>query len=399
MPLTITQVRAAVPREKAFRLPDTGGLHLFVTVAGAKVWRMRYKIAGVEKLLTFGRFPEVTLAQARDARDAAKAQLRKGIDPSAPVAAPNETFEAIAREWHAQQKTRWTPIHADDVLSSMEEGAFAAFGKKTPDQITVPMVLETLRKIEARPAIETARRVRQRLSAVFVYAIATGRGTVDPAAVVQKAMAPLTKGRQPALTNLDDLRKMLAKAESEPGHPTTRMALRLLALTAVRPGEIRHAEWVEFEGLDTSEPVWRIPAVRMKMKREHVVPLAPAAVEVLYAIRPFTGRGPLVFPSSRSAHQPMSENAIGYMLNRAGYHRLHVPHGWRAGFSSVMNERFPDDRAVIDLMLAHAPENRTEAAYNRATRLDRRRELALIWADLLMEGFPPAADIVLTPRR
>lgn len=400
MALTILEAKAAKPRPVAYRLPDAGGLHLFVSPAGSKTWRMRYKFGGVEKLLTFGRFPAVSLADARAARDEAKALLSTGIDPAnAPQAAPTDTFELIAREWFDQQKGRWTPVHAEDVLTSLEGSAFKAFAGRPISSITVPEVLAVLRQIEARPAIETARRVRQRMSAVFVYAIATGRASADPAAVVTKALAPLVKGRQPALTSLDELRGVLAAAEAQPSHPATRMALRLLALTAVRPGEVRGAIWPEFEGLDGPEPIWRIPAERMKMKREHIVPLAPAAVETIEAIRRFTGRAPLVFPSARHAHKPMSGNAIGYLLNRAGYHHRHVPHGWRAGFSSVMNERFPADRAVIDLMLAHVPANRTEAAYNRAEHLARRRELANIWAELLMEGRPPAAQVILAPRR
>jgi integrase len=159
-----------------------------------------------------------------------------------------------------------------------------------------------------------------------------------------------------------------------------------LALTVVRPGEIRGATWSEFEALDGSAPLWRIPAARMKAKREHLVPLARQAVDVLLATRPLTGRGPLVFPNARHAHRPMSENAIGYLLNRAGYHSRHVPHGWRATFSTVMNERFRADRHVIDLMLAHAPQDKTESAYNRALHLDRRRELVQVWADLLLDG-------------
>ena len=209
----------------------------------------------------------------------------------------------------------------------------------------------------------------------------------------------MAKGRQPAVTELAEARAVLARAEAQPAHPLTRLALRLLALTAVRPGEIRGAAWAEFEGLDGAEPLWRVPAERMKARREHLVPLARQAVAALEAARPLSGRGPLVFPSARHAHRPMSENAIGYLLNRAGYHHRHVPHGWRATFATVMNERHRHDRQVIDLMLAHAPRDKTEGAYNRAAHLARRRELAQAWADLLLEGAPKAAELVGARRR
>jgi integrase len=407
MALTDVRIRAAKPAAKAYRLVDAGGLHLFVTPQGGKLWRLRYKAAGREKLLSFGPYPEVTLAAAREARDAAREELRNGQDPALAkrhrraVAATDaaNTFEAIAREWHAIQRPGWTPTHAADVLTSLERDVFPSLGALPVREITPPLVLPVLRAIEARPAVETARRVRQRMSAVFVYAIATGRGEADPAAIVRGAMAPLAKGRQPALTDLEEAREVLRRAEAVPAHPVTRLALRLLALTAARPGEVRGAAWSEFEGLDGPEPLWRVPAARMKMRRDHLVPLSRQAAEAVEAVRAFTGRGPLPFPNARHAHRPMSENAIGYLLNRAGYHQRHVPHGWRATFSTVMNERNPGDRHVIDLMLAHAPKDKVEGAYNRAAHLARRRELAQRWADLLMEGMPTAREISLGARR
>jgi integrase len=237
------------------------------------------------------------------------------------------------------------------------------------------------------------------MSAVFVYGIASGICQADPAAIVKGAMAPLIKGRQPAIVDLDEAREVLRRAEEEPAHPVTKLALRLLALTAVRPGEIRGASWHEFERLDGREPLWRIPALRMKMKQEPLVPLSRQAVAVIAAVRSLTGRGPLVFPNARHALRPMSENAIGYLLNRAGYHSRHVPHGWRATFSTIMNERYQHDRQVIDLMLAHAPKDKTEAAYNRAAHMPRRRELAQAWSDLLLADMPEPASLICGARR
>ena len=293
----------------------------------------------------------------------------------------------------------WTERHAYDVLTSLERDVFPQLGALPITELGPPAVLAVLRAIEARPAIETARRVRQRMSAVFVYGIASGICQTDPAAIVQGAMAPLIKGRQPAIVDLDEAREVLRRAEAEPAHPVTKLALRLLALTAVRPGEIRGAAWREFEQLDGDQPLWRIPAARMKMKLEHLVPLSRQAVAVITAVRSLTGRGPLVFPNARHAHRPMSENAIGYLLNRAGYHSRHVPHGWRATFSTIMNEQYQHDRQVIDLMLAHAPKDKTESAYNRAAHMPRRRELAQAWADLLLNDAPDASALVYGARR
>jgi integrase len=413
--LTDVQVRRAKPRERSFRLTDGGGLHLYITETGSKLWRMRYEYAGKEKLLSFGAYPKVALDEARRYRATAKEALDQGRDPSvikkqrrfAFVADSANTFEAIAREWYGLQKPTWVPRHADDVLHSLERDVFPILGTMPIKEITPAMVLGVLREIENRPAIETAHRVRQRMSAVFVYAIASGRAELDPAAMVQKALAPIRRGRQPAVTNLNEARDILRKAEAVPSHPVTKLALRFLALTVVRPGTLIAAPWSEFAGLDETEPVWHIPAARMKLRahlkdddrRDHLVPLPHQAVEVIDALKTLTGRGPLVFPNTRHAHRPLSENAIGYLLNRAGYHHRHVPHGWRATFSTIMNERYPADTRIVDLMLAHAPKDKVEAAYNRAAYLARRRELAEAWADLLLVDQAPLEKIVRLPRR
>lgn len=266
-------------------------------------------------------------------------------------------------------------------------------------EITPPLVLSVLRAIEARPAIETAHRVRQRMSAVFVYGLAAGVGDSDPAAIVERALAPVVRGRQPAVTELEAARKIIVDVEAIPAHPATKLAHRLIALTAVRSGEVRGARPDEFVGLDGKEPMWIIPAARMKMRRDHLVPLSRQAVEVVAIARQLAARGPLLFPSARFAHREMSENAIGYLLNRAGYYQRHVPHGWRSAFSTIMNERYREDRQIIDLMLAHGPGNEVEAAYNRAAHMERRRELAQIWADLILDGASPASSLLDGPRR
>jgi integrase len=425
--LTDLKARQAKAAEKDYKLPDSGGLYLFVTTKGYKSWRLKYRHLGKEKRLVFGPYPEVTLAEARERRDEAKRQLRDHRDPAvearkrrlAAAADHAATFQIVARRWHSMHSARWTKVHCDDVLRSLEREVFPALGAIPMKEIDAPLVLATLRKIEGRGSLETAKRVRQRISAVFVHAISEGICATDPAAVVAKALKPARKkAPQPALTDLSELSALLRAVESSGASPVTKVASRLLALTAVRPGTLRGVTWDEFEGIDWSSggtgesPLWRIPAERMKLvvdrkgdaSYEHLVPLSRQAMQALVAIRPLTGRYPFVFPGVRHAHRPMSENALGYLYNRCGYHGRHVPHGWRAAFSTVMNERAEragrsGDRAVIDLMLAHVPANKVEGAYNRAAYMERRREIAQEWADLLSEDLDPAEALLGAPRR
>ena len=370
-------------------------------------------------------------------RDEARREIREHRDPAvekrkrklAAAAAAIEPFEKLARVWHALQAPLWAPVHAADVITSLENDVFPDLGKLPIRAIDGPVILATLRKVEARGSIETARRLHQRISAIFGYAISEGIANHDPAAGIVKALKPLPKkGRQPAITKLDDVRKVLVAAEASGATPVVKLASRLLALTAVRPGMIRGVVWDEFEGIDweTAElaaepsPLWRIPAARMKLildrkeeeAFEHLVPLSRHSVAVLRAMRKMTGRNKLVFPSQRHAHRPMSENAIGYLYNRVGFHGRHVPHGWRAAFSTIMNEKAERDaRAsgqkthaqldakIIDLMLAHVPKDRVEAAYNRAAFMDRHVEIAQEWADMLSEGLPEPATLLDGKRR
>ncbi|WP_338147703.1 tyrosine-type recombinase/integrase [Neoroseomonas terrae] len=402
------KVRQAKPRESGYRIPDAGGLHLFVTPSGSKLWRVRYKIDGKEKLLSLGSYPEISLAAAREARDQAKAAKRRGVDPSAlkragalqPGQAPPATFEVVAREWHAVKAPSWKPHHAADVLASLEREIFPTIGALPLPEITTPMVLEALRRVEKRGAVDLAHRLRQRISHAFQFHIAsTGNGR-DPAAHLSRAMTPIDKsGRRPAVTTIARAREVLQACEQLPAFPVTRLALRLLALTLVRPGEVRGAVLDEFEDLDGQEPTWRIPPERMKSQFEHVVPLSTHAVDVVKEATRLAGRGPLLFPSTRQARRPLSENAIGYLMNRAGFRGEHVAHGWRATGSTVLNERYPADRQAIDLMLAHGPKDPVEGAYNRALHRTRRRELAQIWADMLLEGMPNAEQIATAARR
>jgi len=427
--LSDTKVRNAKPAEKPYKLSDGEQLYLHVSPAGGRSWRMNYQFgrnaAGkpVQKTLTIGSYPAISLKDAREARDTAKAMLAKGREPKpsdlferAPAEADTRpTFEAIGREWHDLQKGRWSKVHAADVLTNLEDEVFAQIGALPIEDVEAPAVFTLLRAISTRGAVETAHRTRQRISAIFVYAIATGRATRDPAAGLAIALPKKPKAKpQPAITTLAGLRQLIIDAEAERCRAQTKLALRLLALTAVRPNELHGARWSEFEDLDGAAPLWRIPAHRMKgdmdrkgeVEGDHLVPLSPQAVAVIEAMMPLTGDLALVFPTDRHPHKPMSENTLRALLIRAGYHQRHVPHGFRSAFSTIMNERVErqwqenghkgasPDRAIIDLMLAHVPGNRVEGAYNRAAYMDRRRELACEWADILVgDMWPPAIHI------
>jgi integrase len=414
--LTDTAIKRAAPREKDYKLADEKGLYLLVRPSGSRLWRHKYRVAGKERTSSYGPYPEVSLRQARDQRDATREILRAGRDPAiearkaaaSALTSTSHTFETLAREWHELQRERWAPIHAADVLGSMERDVFPTLGEFPPHEITAPLILACLRPVEKRGAVETASRLRQRIGSVLAYGLSLGIVPGNPAEQVKGALKPLVRRkRQPAITDLDQLRALLHKIESGGAYPVTLLASRFLALTAQRPGAIRRARWEDMRGIDSDAPVWHIPAEQMKLTVErkgddafdHVVPLSAAAVEVLRAVRKLSGRGALVFPGQRHAHRPLSENAIGYLYNRAGYHSRHVPHGWRAAFSTVMNERRPADRQVIDMMLAHVQGDKVEAAYNRAEHMARRRDVAEEWAGLVMQGQRAAEDLLTVARR
>ena len=429
--LTDTKIKAAKARDKGYKLSDGGQLYLYVAPTGGRSWRMNYQFGRsaqdkpVQKTLTIGAYPAISLRDARDARDAAKALLAKGIEPKpdalfsrAVEEDRRDTLEDLARDWHKLQQSQWSKVHAKDVLGSLEADVFPALGKKRLPQISAADLYALLQAVVKRGAIETAHRVLQRLNAIFVYGIARGMTRDNPASGLKVAIPKKPKAkRQPAVTTLPDLRQLLVDCEAERCRAATKLALRFIALTAVRPNEIHGARWGEFEGLTGPVPIWRIPAARMKGDEErkaeeegdHLVPLAPQAVEVLECMRLLTGNLELVWPSDRHPHRQMSENTLRALLIRAGYYQRHVPHGFRAAFSTIMNERCErtwresghntasPDRAIIDLMLAHVPSgeaSHSEGAYNRAAYMERRRELACEWADILLaDMWPPTIHI------
>lgn len=426
--LSDAKARKAQPGEKDYKLIDEKGLFLLVRPNGSKLWRHRYRVGGKEKMGSYGPYPEVSIRDAREKRDETREILRQGRDPAiearkaaaAAVTDSEHSFESLAREWHELNRPRWVPRHCEDVITSLERDVFPMLGEFAPGELTAPLILACLRQVENRGAIETAGRLRQRIDAVLSYGLSMGLIATNPAAMVKGALKPVKKGkRQPAVTDLPELHELLRKSEASGAYPVTLLASRFLAITAQRPGTVRGARWEDMKGIDWNcetgpkytdpmhAPIWHIPAEQMKLTAErkedeandHIVPLPPAAVEALRAVRALSGRGKLCFPGQRHAHRPLSENAIGYLYNRVGWHGRHVPHGWRAAFSSIMNERRPADRKVIDMMLAHANADRVEAAYNRAEHMALRREIAEEWAGLVMEGARAADDLLTVERR
>lgn len=396
--LTNGAVKAAAAQTRAYKMSDAGGLYLFVTPAGCKSWRLKYRWQGKEKLLVIGRFPAISLGEARSRRDEAKAQLRAGVDPSL-AREVLESFEQLARAWYRHAESTWSPAHASDVMASLERDVFPAIGARSAGEIEPRELLQVLRDVEARGCAETARRLRQRLSAIFGFGIAEGLVSGDPAQHLGRAMISVRVPRQqPALVSLEQCRELLERADRDPARTSTRLASRFLALTAVRLEAVRGMRWGEIEGLDGLAPLWRVPPARMKLKKAkkedprfaHLVPLSAAAVAVLrdaateHGVDPMSMEGEaLVFPG-RDGVRPIGEGAIGALYDRAGFAGRHVPHGWRSSFSTILNETLgPDVRADIDRALAHTPKDKVEAAYNRAELLDRRRALFVRWGELL----------------
>lgn len=428
MPLTVVEARNAKAAERDYKLADSAGLYLFITTKGAKSWRFKYRYAGKEKRLTFGLFPDVSLSEARDRRDEAKAVLRAGKDPiveaekakHAQIAAAGATFKAIAEEWMADESPRWSEAHRTRVRFRLENDIYPSLGRLPIADITGPMVLRELRKIEKRGSIETAKRVKGYISAIFERAEGEhyiGGDSVLAISRLSKALKPTPVGsKQPALTSVPELLELQMAVERSTSDLKTKIASRLLALTVVRVGVLRQATWDEFEGIDWSKPdaptpgaLWRISASRMKLEVEdkgneafgHEVPLPTQAVALLRVLHVMTGKYQLLFPGGKSWREAMSDAALSTLYKRmAGgkYKGRMVPHGWRSAFSTIMNERAAaqrsdGDRMIIDMMLAHVPKgmSASEWAYNRARYLEPRRELGQAWADIITEGLPAPA--------
>ncbi len=397
--LTNAAVKAARSRATAYKLFDQGGLHLYVTPGNRKTFRIKFRFGGKEQLLTIGSVPEVSLDAARARCDQVREQLGRGEDPrNFEIAQTGKAraFADVARQWHKHMRPRWTEVHAGDVLASLERDVFPAIGAMPIGAVTVPVILNALRLIEERGSYVTASRVRQRISAVFAYAMAHELADHDPAAIVSRALTPPAPAQHHhALLEIKEARALLAAAQLVDVAPAVKLASRFLALTAVRFAAVRGARWEEIEDLDGAAPLWRVPAARMKLaaakkldaKNDHLVPLSRQAVELLLEVRanlhPHSANShDLIF--DRGAGRAIGEKSIGALYDRAGFAGRHVPHGWRASFSTMMNERGADGEE-IERALAHTPKDKVKAAYDRSERLQRQRDLFQEWADLLVD--------------
>lgn len=389
-PLTDTAVRNLKPGAKPYKRSDGGGLHLLVTPQGSKLWRLAYRYDGKQKLLSFGKYPAVSLSKAREERDVAKTQLADGIDPSrvrkaektkSLVATPAEDdWRAVCREWWEKRRREGASSTTLKKLIWLLEKTNPALGGKSPRDITAPELLTVLRTVEAAGSFETAKRLRSTCGQVFRYAIATGRADRDVAADLQGALTSPRPKHHPAILERRAIGALIRAIRGFEGDPTTRTGLLLAAYTFLRSGEIRHAEWRD---VDWDAEKLTIPADRMKMNRPHVVPLSTQVQEILRDIQPITGDRELILPSLRAKGRPMSENTMNAALRRMGYTKSEmVTHGFRTIASTMLNENgFNWD--WIERQLAHVDGNKVRAAYNAAEYLPERTRMMQWYADFL----------------
>jgi integrase len=389
MPLTDAKIRNAKPASRTAKLSDGGGLHLQVTPAGGKYWRLAYRFAGKQKTLAIGVYPRVSLADARRARDDAKALLAAGEDPSAKkrearraaeIASAN-TFEAVARDFVSKQANVWTRKYADGQIRRMELDLFPEIGARPIAEIEAPELLAALRRIEARGSLDMAARMRQTAGQVFRFGIACGLCKRDPSTDLRGALTP-HKTKHMAAVKPEEFPELLRRIDGYDGDTVTRLALQFVALTFVRTSDLVGATWGEF---DTEAGLWIIPAPRLKMKdgSDHVVPLAPQTRFVLEQLRALNGHSEFMFASPLTPKKPISNNTVLYALYRLGYHSRMTGHGFRTLASSILNESGLWSPDVIERQLAHYERNKVRGAYNRAEYLPQRRKMMAWYADHL----------------
>jgi len=390
MALSDTVIRAAKPRGKDWKLADEKGLYLLVTPAGGRLWRLKFRHLGKEKKLTLGAYPEVSLAKARKLRDAAREQLADGNDPAlerkkaryAAKLSAGVTFAVVAREFIDSKmvgdgKAEATISKARWFLEQLEP----AIGSMPLADVDPQMLLAALKRLEAKGRHETAKKCRSFASRVFRYGVATGRCRSDPAQLLQGALITPKARHYAAILEPVKLGQLLRAIEEFSGSPVTIAALRVAPHVFVRPGELRHAEWTEF---DLKQGIWNLPAAKMKARRSHAVPLSRQVKEILKELQPLTGRGRYVFPSAHGASRPMSENTLNASFRRMGFDRDEVTaHGLRATASTLLNESGLWSPDAIERALAHGESNATRGAYHRGLHWDERVKMALWWSDYL----------------
>ncbi|PPS47968.1 tyrosine-type recombinase/integrase [Citrobacter braakii] len=386
MKLNARQVDTAKPKDKPYKLADGGGLYLLVNPNGARYWRLKYRVAGKEKLLALGVYPDVTLADARAKRDEAKRGIAGGIDPSeakreekiARELNVRNTFQEIACEWHSSKLYKWSEGYASDIMEAFNKDVFPYIGKKPISEIKPLELLNVLRRMEGRGATEKAKKVRQRCGEVFRYAIVTGRAEYNPAPDLTSAMQGHESKHYPFL-NTSELPTFFEALSGYSGSMLVVLAARLLIITGLRTGELRGATWQE---IDADAAVWEIPAERMKMRRPHIVPLSLQAQAIIMRIREMTGRYPYIFPGRNDPRKTMSEASINQVFKRIGYAGRVTGHGFRHTMSTILHEH-GYNTAWIETQLAHVDKNSIRGTYNHAQYLDGRREMLQWYADYM----------------
>ena len=399
MPLSVTAIRNAKPGDKARKMFDGGGLYLEVAPSGGKWWRLKYRFDGKEKRLSLGVYPDVSLKDARDRRDEARKLLANEIDPSenrkarkaAKIERAGNSFEVIAREWFAKHSANWSANHANRIIRRLERDIFPLIGGKPIAAITAPQLLEAIRRIEQRGALETAHRALGNCGQVFRYAVATGRTERDPSGDLRGALPPVKGTHFASVTEPKQVAEVLRALDGYEGTLPVRCALRLAPLVFVRPGELRHAQWEDID-LDTAE--WRYMVT--KTNTQHIVPLSQQAVEILQELKPLTENGRYVFPSARNpkGDKPMSDNAILAAMRRMGISKEEMSgHGFRAMARTILDEVLGFRPDYIEHQLAHAVRDPNGRAYNRTAHLPERRKMMQDWADYL-DKLKAGAEII-----
>ncbi|MGE4442542.1 MAG: tyrosine-type recombinase/integrase [Desulfomicrobium sp.] len=387
MPLTDTKIKNTRAKEKDLLLVDHNGLYLAVKKNGSKLWRYRKMMKGKTILLSIGSYPEISLADARATCLEYNKLVAKGIHPRAELDKPTgDTFETVAREWHEKHQVKWGEVHRAKIIRRLEKDIFPFLGDELITQIQPQDILRVLRIMENRNATDLAHRMHQVIGQVFRYAVATGRADRDNSADLKGALTPVRHKHHASLTDPKEIAQLLRAIEGYQGSHVVRCALRLSPLLFVRPGELRHAEWSE---IDFKAKEWRIPASKMKMKVQHLVPLAKQSIAILEELRPLTGDGKYLFPG-RVSSRPMSENTVNAALRYLGYDtkQQQTAHGFRSMASTLLNEQ-GWNRDAVERQLAHAERDGVRAAYNFAEYLPERRKMMQAWAnylDQLREG-------------
>lgn len=403
MPLTDTAIRKLKPAEKQFKVADEKGLHLLVSPSGGKLWRLKYRFDGKEKLLSFGTYPDVPLIRAREKRDEARRLLADGIDPgehrkvlkAAKVALAANSFEAIGREWFAKMKPEWADSHADKIMARLERDVFPWLGRRPIAELTAVEVLNTLKRISDRGAKDTAKRAQQDCGGVFRYAIQTGRASYNPIPDLRGALPTAIGGNFAAITDPVKVGELLRAIEGFKGTFVVKCALRLSPYLFVRPGELRQARWADFD-LDNAE--WKFLVSKVKKTeglKIHIVPLAAQAVAILRELHALSGDGEFVFPGARSNGRAMSEAAVNAALRRMGYDTKTeiTGHGFRAMARTILHEVHGIAPEVIEHQLAHKVPDALGTSYNRTKFLPARKAMMQQWADYL-DKLKAGADVI-----